>query len=389
VTIEGNLTVRVAWDGRQVRDVSVRSMRPFAIARVLFDRTPAEAAAMVPRLFSVCGGAHAAAAAGALDAALVHRLEPGRVTARELTPVLEAVQEHSWRLLIDWPKAMGHTAGTAPVAAAGHAIAPVLARLVAALPPGGDTVDAPRTLDGLAPALDQLADDVYGMTGAEWLALQEPAALDAWMDRGATLPAVLLRELYAQSPSLGASDVGLMPAATRDALLATVVPALRLDPGFVRAPVWGGVPVETGALARQRAHPLVAALHARDGNAVTTRMAARLTELAALLERLRNAGTYVAEPPAVRGHALGEREGLAAVETAGGLLLHRVRLDAGNVARYDIVAPTEWNFHPSGALARGLAGLGAGDEATLVRAVRIAVQALEPCVPCHVEIAHV
>ena len=386
VTIEGNLTVRIAWDGRQVRRVTILSSRPFAIPRVLAGRTPDEAAAMVPRLFSICAGAQGSAAAAALDAASTHSHDPRRAIGRELATLLEAVQEHGWRLLIDWPKAMGQVAATAPVAAARREIAPLLARLDASLPAGDDSpVDSPALAD-LARRLVPLADHVYGMAPAAWLALADPAALDAWTARGATLPARLLRELYAEAPELGASDVALMPPATRAALLALIVPWLRADRAYARAPTWEGDPVETGALARQQAHPLVAALRARDGNVVATRMVARLTELAALLERLRHAATHHGD--AVRGHALDEGEGLAAVETARGLVLHRVRLAAGRVAEYDIVAPTEWNFHPEGALARGLERLAADSEQALVRRVRIAVQALDPCVACQVEISH-
>ncbi len=69
VTIEGELTVRLAWDGGRVRDVAIASSRPFAIARVLAGRTADEAAAIVPRLYSLCAGAQGAAAATALDAA--------------------------------------------------------------------------------------------------------------------------------------------------------------------------------------------------------------------------------------------------------------------------------------------------------------------------------
>jgi len=389
VTIEGELTVRLAWDGRQVRRVAIGSSRPFAIARVLSGRTPAEVGALVPRLFSICGGAQGAAAATALDAASAHSPDPRRVAGRELVGLLEAAQEHFWRLLIDWPKAMGHAAATAPVAAARREIAPALTRLMADLPTGRDDgAIEPRTTADLARALDLLADQVYGMPPAAWLALSEPTALAAWTDRGATLPAILLRELFAEAPELGLSDVALMPAATREALLASIVPAMLGDRSFARAPVWDGVPVETGALARQHAHPLVAALRARDGNVVTTRMVARLTDLAALLERLRNGAMPPGAPPVVRGHALGKGEGLAVVETARGLLLHRVRLAGGNVADYDIVAPTEWNFHPAGALARGLGPLTADDEPALVRKVRIAVQALDPCVACHIEVGH-
>ena len=58
------------------------------------------------------------------------------------------------------------------------------------------------------------------------------------------------------------------------------------------------------------------------------------------------------------------------------------------VVDYQIVAPTEWNFHPDGALPRGLAGLEVDDEPRLLRAARLAVHALDPCVASRIEVGH-
>jgi hypothetical protein len=69
VPIEGELTVRLDWNGERVTGVDVRSTRPFAATRILAGKTPVVAAATVPKLFAVCGGAQGAAAAGALVAA--------------------------------------------------------------------------------------------------------------------------------------------------------------------------------------------------------------------------------------------------------------------------------------------------------------------------------
>jgi Ni,Fe-hydrogenase I large subunit len=112
-------------------------------------------------------------------------------------------------------------------------------------------------------------------------------------------------------------------------------------------------------------------------------MVARLVELALLIE-----GRVAAADMGVEGLTLGEGDGLAAVQTARGLLLHRVRLADGRVADYQIVAPTEWNFHPEGALVRGLVGIEARDDAGLVRSAQLVVQALDPCVACRVEVGH-
>ena len=100
------MTIRLAWDGRRVRQVTVRSTRPFAATRLLTGKTPAAAAATVPLLFSLCGGAQGAAAAGALDSAGAAGLADEGAT-RDTRLLLESLQEGFWNLLIDWPNAVG------------------------------------------------------------------------------------------------------------------------------------------------------------------------------------------------------------------------------------------------------------------------------------------
>ena len=80
------------------------------------------------------------------------------------------------------------------------------------------------------------------------------------------------------------------------------------------------------------------------------------------------------------GTSLADGVGLAQVQAARGLLVHRVALQAGRVADYRILAPTEWNFHPQGAAALGLATLPDADDETLQRIGGLFVTALDPCV---------
>lgn len=80
---------------------------------------------------------------------------------------------------------------------------------------------------------------------------------------------------------------------------------------------------------------------------------------------------------------LGEGQAIAWCEMARGLLLHWVQLDGhGAVAQYRVLAPTEWNFHPQGALALGLAALGAQDSA----AAHTLAAAFDPCVAYRVTV---
>jgi uptake hydrogenase large subunit len=65
-----------------------------------------------------------------------------------------------------------------------------------------------------------------------------------------------------------------------------------------------------------------------------------------------------------------------------------VTLEGERIARYRIVAPTEWNFHPEGAFARGAMTIPAGDAAQLESDVRWLVASLDPCVGVRYEAGH-
>jgi uptake hydrogenase large subunit len=385
VNLEGELVVRLVTDGANVRSATIRSSRPLAAARVLTGRTSRDAAALVPRLYSICARAQGAAAAAALDAAQGRRSVVAHA-ARELAVRLEALQEGLFRLLIDLPQAAGLAGDVAPVAAARRAVAAALTAL--------DAGDEPRAVGraagaALAPVFEA---HVHGLPAVAWLALTDAAAIDRWAATSAVPPAAVLRALGGDAPGLGRSDVASLPAAGAATLAAKLLPAMDADPAFAHAPHWQGAPAETGALARRGAHPGLAALVARDGATAAVRIVARLADLAALLVALDgDAGAddrRAAEPRWLDAIAPMPGEGFATVETARGLLVHRARVDGDIVTGYAIVAPTEWNFGADGPLVRGLAGLAAADDATLERRARLAVHALDPCVACRIEVAH-
>jgi coenzyme F420-reducing hydrogenase alpha subunit len=49
------------------------------------------------------------------------------------------------------------------------------------------------------------------------------------------------------------------------------------------------------------------------------------------------------------------------------------------ISDYQVIAPTEWNLHPHGALAQGLAKMSAGDPRTRRRA-ELLIAAFDPCI---------
>lgn len=375
MAIEGEIAVTLDWDGTRVRRVIVRSSRPFAASRVLVGREPSVAVAMAPRLFSICAQAQAAASSSAVAMAGGAPLDTSALALLERRVLLENVQEYLWRLLIDLPKAMGGEPVFAPVGAARAAIVEAIAR---SNPTRGERAALARLLERTVSA------HVFGMPSRDWLAIEGELALASALARATTVPAALLARLLHASP-LAASDVALMPDASAEALREAVVPSLDADNGFVREPRWNGHAAETGALARMRSHRCIAALLQRHRKSVATRIAARMFELAQMIEGL---GARSPSARAVNVLPLAEGVALSALQTARGLLLHRAHVAGGLVRDYRIVAPTEWNFHPDGPLARGLDGHAAHDEATLVRDARLAVQALDPCVGCRLEVGH-
>lgn len=320
---QGGVQLTVDWSGGQIVAARVECRRPKA-AHLLEGRSVAEVEALAPRLFSLCGHAQGAAAKLATAAA---RGEDGAVLAEQLCRGVarEAIGEHLWRLLLDWPPLSG--------------------------------------------------------------GMQEKETFLRWRKHLLSLrtpqeEALFARELLQWLPSLAefpcperavAAPAQLLPWRDADAWT-----AIGVDSVFAAAPMLGGQPAETGPLARQAADPEVVALLA-DHRRVAARVAARRADLRFLAQALLDPSLllgWLGAAPVSAGI------GLARVETARGLLLHLTQVKDDRVEAYVIVAPTEWNFHPRGAFVGEIVGsLAATRDAAAMLARRLAL-ALDPCVSC-------
>lgn len=348
----GKLVVRLAWDGATVERVEIVSSRPQA-ARLLKGAAPERAVSLVPLLFSLCGRAQGAAAQAAVGAA--QGCAPPHHAHHAVS--CEAVQEHLWRLLLDWPQALGLPAAREDFVR-WHARLRHSAETGAALPP----------------LAEEIGSAWLGMPCQAWLDLPGLGELQSWWRAEASPAARLFAALERQDqPACG--EVALLPA-----LAAKQAQAHEMDAAFAAAPQWAGAPAETGALARHARAPLLQDVLRMRPSGLLARLLARAYDMLSAV-----CGTEV---PRVEAAGDGEGSGLGLVHTARGLLLHRVRLQRGRVAEYCIVAPTEWNFHPAGALARALQGYRTTEEGMLRRRARQWVLALDPCVACEVELRH-
>jgi len=388
VNLDGKLSFSLRWDGTKVRTVAIESTRTVGASRVLEGKAPEEVARLVPMLFSLCGRAQGVAALRAWEAAGGANAAPATAFAREWVVAAEALVENLWRLLLDWPEAMGEESKNAPQFAAWRRKLLHLAGVVMQAKgwrspgavvsvPNGELRHAGSELRGF------LGADVLAMEPGDWYAA-DLAALSDWWRAGRTATARITGRLFEGEGLGGRSDVALMEAARSDGPWQRVLDRTLHETGFAAKPDWQGEPRETGALARMRHHPAVAEALARHGNCIAVRLLARLADTVALAQVLAGAGTA----ERIRGIGVEPGTGAAWVETSRGVLVHALVLCDGRVARYRVLAPTEWNFHPLGPFVQGLRGQEARSDQDLERSLRLHAMALDPCVGYEWTIGH-
>lgn len=383
---------------------SVRIDRPVHAARALLGRSADELLAAVPLLFTVCSTAQAAAAWHALAAAEGRAVPQKLVAAHGVLVRLEVAREHLWRMLVDWPRFTNAPAASEALVAMRQIVASGSAGLFAEAVPGDMAAKAARrpgigtpfvrepvpairrdTLEGVLETLDALLEEhVLGLRPGEWLRLRTLEDLDRYVSGARGAAAALLRLVRRRRwQSAAAAAPHYLPPLSASDL------ARRLDEPdadrFVEAPEWLGRPCETSPLGRQRECALLTAVLDAYGPGLYARAVAAVRELAATSLAVRDLLEGRDTPPiAASRYAPGAA--IAQVEAARGRLLHRVRVERGNIVAYRIVAPTEWNFHPEGTLPRAVAALDSADAGELTAQAELLITLLDPCVAYSLEV---
>ncbi len=366
--------VRLILDVAQgmVSGARVLDHRAWQVSSLLCHKTAAEAEKLAGMLLRLCAQAQtialrvACAAARGADAlalestAVAHESNAPPADALALTLRCAMVRDHAWYLLLSLPQTCGLPTATSSLKA-------LLEQ------------DVPQALQLRLHAL--LQDTLLAMPPAQWLELSA-AQFWRWYGAQQALGAILL-DAMPQEPSAHtgqAEGCALLPGLAQldEAQLLAWIRAIRRPLSPTQSLRWQGRPVQTGALARHWAHPLVGHWRESRGAGCGARVLARLVELAQL-------GQLLTTPflPMVRAWNLESGQGLAAVETARGLLLHEAHWARGVIQRYKIISPTDWNLTAGGALSQALCGVPA--ERGSVE--RIA-QSFDPCLEMNLEFVH-
>jgi hydrogenase large subunit len=186
-----------------------------------------------------------------------------------------------------------------------------------------------------------------------------------------------------------------MRETTNDPFTAETIPYAD-KPGaysWAKAPRLAGRPAEVGAVARQAVDgdPLIRALLADGrGTNVFVRVVARLREVARLVQAAEGWARSLrpGEPFCAPASPAGDGQAAAWVEAARGALGHWMVVRNGLIHRYQIIAPTTWNFSPrdadgvAGPLERALEGVEVGALGARAAAVQHVVRSFDPCMVC-------
>jgi Ni,Fe-hydrogenase I large subunit len=361
MSIAGELKLKLVVDTGRVTAVDIASTRP-RMARLLLGKTVSAALPLLPRLFTVCGAAQRLAGDAAVATAQGRQYSATPI--ERLTLLCEATQEHLWRLLLDWPRLLGQTQMQSEFSAWFRRLG--LVAKSGRWPDWGDSF------------ADFVASQVLGMR------------LEAWAQLEIFVPAhggeSLADRIWRALPENRSENHSVwLPQASATTLGQALANLGSED--FERRPEWQGAPAETGSLARWHSHPALVEALSHYGCSGRSRLLARMMDLAQCARYIA-AGVNDAATAPIDACCLEPGAGLARVETARGTLLHRVRLEEQRVAEYNVVAPTEWNFHPRGAFASMLLGSLATDVEVLHREAAILALALDPCVPYQIEVQH-
>lgn len=327
----GRVEIRVSVVDGRVRAADIRSLRPLSIVSRFTGRTVGEIVPVLALLHGPCGASHAAALHFAGAAAQGRDIAAGETVAWVRRLAGERVAEH-----------LGHLAATE------------------ALPDMASDETRRRLRDMLA-AARVLARGTGGPDRSAAAFLEAAARLD-------------LGDKLAEpncAPWEPPHPVDALTVADDPAILA----GLTADPDFPARPALDARCPETGPAARC------------GGSAAAPGMAARARriEIRSALAELDGAAQG---PGWIACGGLGDGAGYAAVESPRGRLHYRVAIGAdGRIREARVLAPTEWNFHPQGPVARMLVGLPFEPEAEDVpmraaeRVLSRRVAAFDPCVP--------
>jgi len=379
---ELNIQLNLAKQGEQLylNKIDIDLARPNLAQKMLVGQTPEQAIERITQLMTVCQHAQTAAAKLALGYQLTNE--------EIITIEYENIEQGFWRLVIDLPKLLDIELPLSVFIKLRQAIAQQYKTTVIIL-------------------AEQLFQQLCQLSANEFANLSN-SELQHWLHQNNSPMASCLRKTSQLMPAVVDKKSTLLAALPEDALLATLGKLLQSDQCFHQKPHLNMHSCETGSLSIMQGHHLFSLLSTQGtvGRFVSRLLyiAQKINELSSKESSSRDSSNKPSRIPkekpqtvesknvqskksitgsfsleqnedtGVRGFSLGW------VQTARGLLVHLANIQEGKISQYSIVAPTEWNFHPEGALSKTLIHSPFSSAELAEKTVKLAILALDPCI---------
>lgn len=367
---EDRILIRVRLGNEAVKTIEIEARQHLRASRLLEGKTRDEALRLLPMIYHVCARAHSFAAIQAFSAA--SRETMTNIWIYQLLVLAETCREHVRRIFIDWPTLCGENPDIEMVLK----IQQYLQQFEkAVLTLSNATMKKlPKELvlhiENLRGLLKPLEDEITGMRANR------------------TVVSDVIQAMHEQKiTTIGRSDVACLTIHEVDTDYLADELQRESAENYIAAPHLHRQVYETGPLARMRDQAFIKGLSDCYGNGLLTRFCATVQELGVasnmMLDLLRGQGTNLRLHKSI---ALSEQSGMGGVEAARGFLWHKVEMKKDRITSYQILAPTEWNFHPRGALFRGLQGMRFQAKNQVHKLVSMIATALDPCVSCAIEV---
>ncbi|HFD31930.1 MAG TPA: hypothetical protein ENJ28_04350 [Gammaproteobacteria bacterium] len=373
MSIEGQLNILLTINHAKVK-CQLSSSRPLQASQIFIGKPIDTVLQTLPMLFNICGKAQATATLRAYESIANKAVDIAIEQQREALIHLESLREQLWKIILDWAKYLDEPSDAALLS--------TLTQLINKISQG---INRNKTLLTRSPRLNKtdsfvadwqslkalLEEKILIGKSQQWLSCS-PEFIEGLKHQDKQTTRFLVWLAQQVDFETGASSVKSLMKWDNKQL------KQRLDHEnytFTASPDWQGEVQEVSWFSLQTQHPLVADLLDQYGNSIYTRMVARLVGIADLIKKLDD--FFLGSAPALAYKA---NNGMAHINAARGRLTHRLKMDGDKVKQLNILAPTEWNFHPQGVVVKSLEGLQANHVDQLKLQAELLIHAVDPCV---------
>jgi len=397
MSIAGELKIKMSYtnnqNGRQVKS-QIESTRPLQASKLFTGKTITQTLTTLPLLFSICSKAQTVTALRAIESATQSPPSKQIESIREALITLENLREQTLRVIMDWPRYINEQADNQLLSHLSLGIKQLMQSLDSA---NALTYNNKESTPHLNTSQWQsfsktLSQSIFGFSAQyclenifqnEQLAQGE---LENWADKQQTQTARFIHWLNQKEwKHAGKSTIEHIPSINDNDLLNELI---KQDQTFTSQPSWNNQCYELSWYSRKhgrkysRQQCVENKQNSRHNNGIYNRMTARLEEIADLITRL---DIFFIDESAL-GTMTSTMTGIAHSEAARGRLTHYVEVEDNKINKLVILAPTEWNFHPSGVAVNSLNNLDANSSTELRQQAELLIHAIDPCVAYQLQI---